>query len=96
MVISYVITLAGGILAAIAAGALLVAAVSDDAGLRERLHRMTAYALGIGGLVLMFGSIAGWQGTDAMCCGLLMVVFGTAIQPQPSAAPKPAQSEPAQ
>ncbi len=80
MVMGELASLAAGILAAIGAGAILVSVTQGDGPRRQGLLKLGTYAIGMGGLVLMVGSIAGWQGADAMFCGLLMVVFGTGTE----------------
>jgi hypothetical protein len=93
MIMTELTTLAAGILAAVGAGAgaVLCAAPLGEGPRRRWLFTVGSYGVNIGGLVLMIGSVAGWQGADAMFCGLLMVVFGTGTQcapaNKPSAAP---------
>ena len=76
-------TLAAGILSAVGLGAVLLSAATDDRQQLRKLFRLGTYGLNLGGLVLMVGAVAGWQGADAMFCGLLMVVLGTGTQVYP-------------
>lgn len=87
---SYFITLFAGISAAIGAGGVLMGAVSQDDQRRLRLHRIGTCGLTLCGAVLMLGAIVGWQGTDAMVWGLLLIVFGTGTQLAPLAKAQPA------
>jgi hypothetical protein len=70
-------TLAAGVLAAIGAVGVVIAAVSKDGSPRRLSFKVGAYGLALGGVVLMLGGLAGWfRPTDAFG-GLLMVVFAT-------------------
>ena len=44
-----------------------------------------ARAFGVAFALVVIGAVAGWQGDDAMFCGLLMVVLGTGMQVYPEA-----------
>jgi hypothetical protein len=85
MIMTELTTLAAGVLSAVGLGAVLLSAATEDAQHLRKLLRLGTYGLNLGGLVLMIGAIAGWQGDDAMFCGLLMVVLGTGMQVYPEA-----------
>ena len=84
MSLSYLITLLGGLLAAVGLlGVLGGAAMPAGAG-RLRVFRVGAVALTLAGLVELAGSLAGVGGSDSLVIGMMLRVFGTGVSAGPA------------
>jgi hypothetical protein len=88
MLTTSIVTLAAGILATAGLGAMVLTARAQDTVRHVRFYNLGKYALCLGGLVLMVGSVAGWSGAGAMVCGLLIVAFGADARQLPAPAAK--------
>jgi hypothetical protein len=78
MVLTWIVSVSAAIFATIGAGSLFVGLFSKGA-LRTPSLRLSCYAFGAAGGLLMFGGLFGRLGSDALVAGILMMTFATGV-----------------